>query len=116
LALFFTAQFPLFQRPDLSIALSLLVISTLSAAVFLSTHISDPTRPADHVVPVFILIFAINTMMPLPGSVALGASLTLATLQLLLAGLMSNDFQGSLLRQVRTLQIQTYSHIMHSCQ
>lgn len=100
LILFFSAQFPAFHHPHAAIGLSLIVISTLSLAVFLSAHISTPTRPSDHVVSTFILIFAINTMMPLPRWLAVGLSILLVAIHLFLAGFLSTEYKVSLLRQV----------------
>jgi len=100
LIIFLGAQFSVFQKQSLSVCLSLFVILTLSATVFVSAHISSPSRPGDHVVPVFILVFAINTMMPLPRSVAILSSVVLAIVHLLLVVFISEDFVESLASQV----------------
>ncbi|OXA61499.1 Adenylate cyclase type 2 [Folsomia candida] len=105
LVIFLVSQFPIFQKRHFSVSLSLLVISSLTAAVFISTHISAPTRPGDCTVPIFILVFAINTMMPLPRWVAIAASIVLAVVHLLLAVLLSNDFVDSLAAQVFAIAI-----------
>ncbi len=108
LIIFFVAQFPVFQRRSISVGLSLLVITSLAAAIFISTHISPPSRPGDSVVPIFILVFAINTMMPLPWWVAVIISILLAVVHLLLAALLSNDFTDSLVEQVRGITIKCF--------
>jgi uncharacterized membrane protein len=100
LLIFLGAQFPLFQKRSLSVGLSLFIISTAAAAVFISTHISSPSRPGDHAVPIFILVFAINTMMPLPRWVAVIVSILLGIVHLLLAAFLSDDFLDSLFGQV----------------
>ncbi|CAG7819624.1 unnamed protein product, partial [Allacma fusca] len=98
--LFFGGQFPVFQKPSLSLALSLLVISTLAAAAFVSSHISEPSRPADHVIPIFILIFATNTVMPLPTIIAVIVSVLLAVTHLALAIFLTDDYRDNIVRQV----------------
>ncbi|ODM97761.1 Adenylate cyclase type 2, partial [Orchesella cincta] len=99
LVVFLVGQFPIFQKHTFSFGLSFFVILTLSATIFLSAHVSSPCRPADALIPVFILIFAINTMMPLPRFAALVVSLVLIIVHLLLALLLSDEFTESLGRQ-----------------
>ena len=100
LVVFFGGQFPVFQRASLSIGLSVLVISTVAAAAFISTHVALPSSPTDHVIPVFILIFATNAMMPLPRIGAVVVSICLAGAHLSLA-LFLTETKENLGRQVR---------------
>ncbi len=101
LVVFLVGQFPIFQKHTFSFALSFFVILTLSATIFLTSHVSSPTRPADHLIPIFILIFAVNTMMPMPRFAALVVSIILMLVHLLLGTLLADEYTESLGRQVK---------------
>jgi hypothetical protein len=99
LIIFLILQVPLFQRESFTAALAFLLITSLAAAVFITTHISSPSRPGDSAVPIFILVFAINTMMPLPRWAAAVISTFIAVVHLLLVAF-SNDYSQSHVIQV----------------
>jgi len=100
LVLFLGTHFPLFQQRQLSLAWSLFVISTLMITIFLCAHLSAPSRPGDYVVPVFILLFVVNAMLPVSISVAIVISVVLVAIHLLLTILLSHESTENLYTQV----------------
>lgn len=96
-------QCPGLQTDILALGVSLLVCCTVGVGIFLLTHLNGPSRPPGDVLPIFALVVAVHTMMPVSRIISITVGGVLTVSHLILACLLRDKSLPGYLYQVSVI-------------